>query len=163
MTQFSQEVGPTSSHVRRLNELLQSEYVGMYGLPDPNPEGGLELAHGSNGRGHVLFRGVDWGEDPIGMVGWSRLESGSNVAVLHRMYVHYEHRRNGYSKDLLRIAETSARIQGMRRMLLETGDVQTTAIALYRSQGYTDCEPFGFYAETAQDWTNSVFLGKDLA
>jgi hypothetical protein len=44
-------------------------------------------------------------------------------------------------------------------MVLETGIMQPEAIALYRSSGYADVEPFGHYAGAEQ----SVHLGKQLS
>jgi hypothetical protein len=43
-------------------------------------------------------------------------------------------------------------------MILETGTVLPEAVALYRSAGYTDIAPFGYYADACL----SVYLGKPL-
>lgn len=146
---------PTNPHVVRLIDLLQSEYVGLYGEPDPNPKGGIEKATAPDGS--IVLIAPHWGGFPVAVAGWTRM-AGTNTAILRRMYVHFEHRRRGYSKHLLEACEESARQQGMDRMVLETGTVQTNAIALYTSMGYTPSEPFGFYA----DQPTSVFLGRAL-
>ena len=147
---------PSDSRAVHLLELLQSEYVGMYGEPDPNPEGGLERVKFPSGDVLVMSR---QGVGPIAVGGWTVLDAGAKIACLRRMYVHYNHRGQGYSRILLGALESSARKAGMTRIVLETGRTrQTTAIHLYRSAGYTEAEPFGFY----RDAEDSIFLGRDL-
>lgn len=145
-------VDPTDPTAFYLLDMLQSEYVGLYGFPDPNPEGGLDRAMPPNG-GVIVMTEVG---HPIAVGGWTPLDP--LTACLRRMYVHYRYRRQGHSKTLLHAIENHAREQGMTRIVLETGDAQTTAIALYTSMGYTPTEPFGYY----KDAHDSVFLGCDL-
>ncbi len=54
--------------------------------------------------------------------------------------------------------ERTASEAGARRMVLETGQPQPEAIALYRSAGYDDMESFGYYSA----YDDSVHLGKPL-
>lgn len=158
-TYSARHVHPRSSSAQLLLDLLQSEYVGLYGEPDPNPEGGLDRALTPRGDTIAIFmtnatdRRV---EEPVAIAGWTHLEG--TTAVLRRMYVHFRHRGKGLSRMLLTKIEKSAADHGYRRLVLETGTVQTKAIALYSSAGYSAAEPFGFYAEDPL----SVFLGKDL-
>ncbi len=148
--------------VQHLLELLQAEYVGLYGLTDPDPSADLHTAVQPEGDILLLFPNVLKAE-AAGIVAWTRLEGTEDVAVMHRMYVHFAHRGHDYSKALLASVESSARRAGMRRMVLETGTAQTVAINLYRGARYEDTEPFGFYATgAAADWTTSLFMGKDL-
>ena len=44
-----------------------------------------------------------------------------------------------------RTGAESARAAGRRRVILETGDRQPEAIALYESSGYHRIEDFGYY------------------
>ena len=136
-----------------LLDMLQSEYVGMYGEPDPNPDGGLDWASEPHGGLLVLHAG-----GAVAVGGWAELREFENTAVLRRMYVRYDQRRKGYAKALLLAIEEHARKCGMDQMWLETGTVQTAAINLYTSMGYRPVAPFGYYAGQ----TTSVFLGKDL-
>lgn len=147
---------PFHPETLRLLDLLQSEYVGLYGEPDPNPEGGVEKAIWPEGAVIALFTKVGGYNRAVAMAGWTHL--GDGVACLRRMYVHYLWRGRGLSRQLLAEIEQSARTAGMRRLVLETGTAQTKAISLYRSSGYTETEPFGYYA--GQE--TSVFLGRDL-
>lgn len=66
-------------------------------------------------------------------------------AELKRMFVIPEERGNGLARRMLAALETDARAAGRTRMVLETGDQQPEAIALYVSSGYTPCEKFGHY------------------
>lgn len=150
------EVGPDSPHALYLHELLQAEYVGMYGEPDPNPEGGLEVCVPPNGGVLVGFSPSEMVSKPVTLGAWARFDQ--DTAVLKRVYTHFEHRRRGWSRTLMGAIEDSARGQGYRRLILETGTVQTHAITMYVHLGYIAVEPFGFYA----DQPTSVFLGKDL-
>jgi GNAT superfamily N-acetyltransferase len=145
----------------RLLELLQAEYVGLYGLVDPDPGADLHTARQPDGDILLLFPN-ETGSNAQGIVAWTKLDD--TTAVMHRMYVHFNHRGKGYSKILLAAVESSARQAGMKRMLLETGTVQTVAISLYEGARYERVEPFGFYGTgAAADWTTSVFMGKDIA
>jgi GNAT superfamily N-acetyltransferase len=68
-------------------------------------------------------------------------------AELKRMFVAPVARGHGLARALLEMIEQTARAAGRRRVILETGDKQPEAIALYRSAGYTDIPNFGYYAE----------------
>jgi len=61
---------------------------------------------------------------------------------------------------VLAALEASARSAGIDWLVLETGQPQTSAIALYRSSGYTevDGKPYGHYV----DEPDSVHLGRSL-
>lgn len=144
-----------SPRVLVLLELLEYEYIGMYGEPDPDPHGGLERAYGSHGDTIIAV----YRKRPVGLAGIVLEEIGGvKVATLHRMFVRYEMRGRGIASGLLQECEYSAKRLGAETLLLETGVTQTSAIALYRSKGYQPVDPFGFYA----DQPTSVFLGKRL-
>ncbi len=94
---------------------------------------------------------------PIGMGGWRRYGT-DGVGEIKRMYVKESARGRGISRLLLAHLERTAVDAGIRRFVLETGLAQPEAIALYRSSGYVDVEPFGYYV----DYDDSVHLGKTL-
>jgi len=62
-----------------------------------------------------------------------------------RMYVAPSARGQGLGRAILARIEERAASEGLALMRLETGIRQAEAIALYRSSGYVDCEPFGEY------------------
>lgn len=61
--------------------------------------------------------------------------NGSSVEI-KRMYVKPEHRRQGISSAVLNELETWAIESGYSEAVLETGNQQDEAIALYKKQGY---------------------------
>ena len=81
--------------------------------------------------------------DPVGCAGWRR---HGNDAELKRMFTLASARGRGVARRMLAAVEDSARAAGCRRLILETGDRQPEAIALYESAGYRRIPDFGYYA-----------------
>jgi GNAT superfamily N-acetyltransferase len=81
--------------------------------------------------------------DLVGCAGWRR---HGNDAELKRMFTLTAARGRGVARRVLAAVEESARAAGCRRVILETGDRQPEAIALYESAGYHRIPDFGFYA-----------------
>jgi len=72
-----------------------------------------------------------------GLVGMFGLERASDDAMeLRRMYVDPSARRLGIGRQMLLYAEAECRRRGFKRLELSTAEIQTEAIALYRSCGY---------------------------
>nr|WP_230081284.1 GNAT family N-acetyltransferase [Aeromicrobium senzhongii] len=140
----------------KLTELVQAEYVRRYSseVGDASPMDPSEFDH-PNG---IFFIGyVD--EVPVAMGGWRRGgPHGETDGEIKRMFVLDSHRGQGLSRQVLDELERSAARQGVSRLVLETGTEQPEAIALYRSAGYVDVDPFGYYA----GYDDSVHLGKFL-
>jgi putative acetyltransferase len=60
--------------------------------------------------------------------------------------------------------EQEARQRGISRLVLETGDVLHSAIALYKHAGFMPCEVFGAYLKMPDSWIRrSVFMEKRLS
>jgi GNAT superfamily N-acetyltransferase len=135
---------------RALTAEVQREYVERYGGPDEGPIAAAEFEgpHGVFVVGYV-------GEEPVAMAGLRR--HGEVGAVeLKRMFVRPGWRGQGLSRVLLAEMERRAADLGAARVILETGQRQPEALALYRSSGYEPIAPFGYYAEAPL----SVCLGK---
>lgn len=64
---------------------------------------------------------------------------------LKRVFVKPEYRRHGCAQALLNALEGRARAQGFHTMLLETNPDFTSAVALYRRNGFAEAEAFGPY------------------
>ncbi|MFF4368572.1 GNAT family N-acetyltransferase [Streptomyces sp. NPDC001594] len=79
-------------------------------------------------------------------------------AEVKRMYVIPEARGLGLARRILAELEADAAAAGRRRMVLETGDRQPEAIALYLSSGYALSEKFGYY----RDYESSRCMAKLL-
>jgi putative acetyltransferase len=151
-------VSPSDPRVLALLDLLQGEYVGLYGEPDPNPQGGLDTAVPPHGGVLLLSDPGDAGR-AVAVGGWTLLpDLGKDVACLRRVYVHWAKRRRGFGRALLGEIEDHARRCGVRVLALEVGHRQVAALSMYRSHGYSTWKPFGYYA----DQHTSAFLAKPL-
>jgi len=97
----------------------------------------------------------DDGERLVGCAGWRR--HGAD-AELKRMYTAPDARGRGLGRRMLAAVEESARRAGHARLILETGDRQPEAIALYESAGYQRIPDFGYY----QGYPDVLSFAKDL-
>ena len=91
-----------------------------------------------------------------GCGGYVRFADGS--AELVRMFVAPRHRGHGIARAILDAIEQEAAGEGVTMMMLETGTLQSEALALYRDVGYRVRGPFGSYSESPV----SVFMEKHL-
>lgn len=130
---------------------VQLEYTERYGGPDHTPVNPDEFAPPLG----YFFIGYD-ADGPVACGGW---RSHGEDAEIKRMYVSERARRRGYARLILAELERTARDAGHTRIILETGDKQPEAVALYRSAGYTPVTPFGYYAGEPL----AIHLGKWLA
>ncbi|MGI5213627.1 GNAT family N-acetyltransferase [Plantactinospora sp. CA-290183] len=83
--------------------------------------------------------------EPVGCAGWRSHGESGRVAELKRMYVAPTARGRGVARKMLAAIERSAREHGRARLILECGDRQPEAIALYQASGYQRIEDFGYY------------------
>jgi len=145
--------------VRALDEEVQQVYVERYGGPDETPMSPEQFAPP---RGHFVVGYV--GGRPVTMGGWrlrtdaGRTLPGRRPAEIKRMFVREHARGRGLGRRVLAELERAAEAAGVDWLVLETGEQQPEAIGLYRSAGYAEITPFGFYA----DEDGSVYLGKRL-
>ncbi|MGW1407307.1 GNAT family N-acetyltransferase [Streptomyces sp. NPDC002403] len=130
-----------------LNDQVQLEYAERYGDEGdvtPLAPSMFEPPHG------LYLLAYDARDRPVATGGWrtqDRNDEGysDGDAELKRMFVIPEGRGNGLARRILAALEADARAAGRVRMVLETGDRQPEAIALYESSGYAPCEKFGHY------------------
>jgi GNAT superfamily N-acetyltransferase len=140
-----------SDLVQALVDEVQGEYVQRYGGPDTTP---LTPEEFSPPTGAFLVAFV--GGEPVGSAGLRR--RSEEEVEMKRLYVRAGHRRRGHARALLAAVEERARRAGYRRLVLETGDAQPEAVALYAAAGYTSVPPFGHFADSG----HSIYLGKDI-
>ncbi|MFE5853343.1 GNAT family N-acetyltransferase [Streptomyces sp. NPDC056500] len=138
----------------KLNDQVQLEYIQRYGDGDGD-ETPLDASMFQPPCGLYLIAYDDEGH-PVATGGWRARSQGDGEdegyedgdAELKRMYVVAEARGRGLARIMLAALEADARTAGRTRMVLETGDKQPEAIALYTSSGYGDSEKkFGHYRE----------------
>jgi GNAT superfamily N-acetyltransferase len=147
------QVGYADPVAQHLIERVQQEYVVRYGGRD---EAVVDPAEFS--PPHGLFLVAEVGGVPAGCGGWRVHPAGGGAAELKRMYVEPDFRRRGLSRVLLAELERTAAAAGHRQLVLNSGDKQPEALALYAGTGYLPVPGYGVYADSP----DAVFLGKDL-
>lgn len=102
--------------------------------PDEVPS--LLAAHAKFVVAYVLGR-------PVGCGALVLMDAG--VAEIKRMFVQETSRRGGVARRLLHALERRADAANVTTLVLETGNSNTAAIALYESAGFERIDPFGEY------------------
>lgn len=139
---------PVAQH---LVERVQQEYVQRYGGRD---EAVVAPADFEPPAGVFLVAEVDGEAAACGA--WRLLPSGD--VEIKRVYVEPAHRRRGLARRIMAALEDSAARAGHRSVVLNSGQEQPEALALYDRLGYRPVPGYGVYA-CAPD---AVFLGRDL-
>ena len=93
---------------------------------------------------------------PIGCGAIRKLDS--ETAEIKRMYVIPEVRGKGISKKILLALEQEGRRLGIRRIVLETGERQIEAMALYARAGFARIPLFGEYLNSPL----SICMAKEI-
>lgn len=101
------------------------------------------------------------GRDPAGCVALRRAPGMDGAGELKRLFVREGFRGAGIARALLQQAEEVARLLGHRRLVLETGDRQSDAIALYRARGFRPIAPYRALPDAVAHRFHSLAL--DLA
>ena len=145
---------------RDLVARVQQEYVDRYGGPDGAAVDPAEFVPPAG-----LFLVAEVGGEPAGCGAWRRHTEGDGgaereepVAEVKRVYVVPAFRRLGLAQLLVAELEDSARAAGYRSVVLNSGDRQPEALALYEALGYGPVPGYGIYADEA----GAVFLGRRL-
>ena len=143
--------GYDSPVARTLVAAVQQEYVTRYGGPD---EAVVDPAEFVPPEGLFLVAEIDG--VPGGCGAWRVHAPG--VVEVKRVYVAPSARRLGLAGLLMDALESSAALAGHRSVVLNSGDRQPEALALYAARGYRPVPGYGVYADSP----GAVFLGKDL-
>lgn len=136
---------------RYLVERVQQEYVVRYGGRDAAV---VDPADFEPPAGLFLVAEVDG--VPAACGAWRLLPSGD--VEIKRVYVEPAFRRRGLARRMMAALEDSAAAAGHRAVVLNTGQQQPEALALYDRLGYRPVPGYGVYA-CAPD---AVFLGREL-
>lgn len=105
---------------------------------------GLHPDEVGTGRGAFLI--AYRGSEPIGCGAIRRISE--HDAEIKRMFVRIDSRRHGVGQRLLAALEVEARRLGVQRLLLETGERQPEALALYVRNGFERSPSFGEYVDS---------------
>ncbi len=159
-------------HVQLFVDQIQGEYARIYGAGD-DTDLTADTFHpvmpGSRKPLSTFFVGYE-GAEPVTMGGWRLLDAdllrgdspgtAKIITEVKRMYVAPGYRRRGLARDMLRHLERDAASAGAEQMLIMTGQRQPAAVALYRSEGYSDVDGHGWSQYVDSEF--AVHLGKAL-
>lgn len=145
-------VSPRDPDAAALIAELNAELDALY-RPDDN-HFALDESEVTEGRGAFLVAFFDGNPAGCGAV---RLISDSR-AEIKRMYVKPSVRGQGVGRALLTRLEAEAKALGAAHLVLEMGDSQPGADALYRRAGFIQIPCWGEYLATPA----SVCLGKQI-
>ena len=134
-----------------LVEQVQEEYVHRYGGRDAAVVDATEFLPP---RG--IFLAAEIEGVPAGCGAWRVVAPG--VAEMKRVYVVPGFRRRGLAQVIVAALEDGVAHAGHGSVVLNTGQEQPEALALYAALGYRPIDGYGMYACSP----GAVFLGKDL-
>jgi GNAT superfamily N-acetyltransferase len=134
-----------------LVERVQQEYVQRYGGPDAAVVDPAEFVPPAG-----LFLVAEVDGVAAGCGAWRALPEGP--AEIKRVYVEPAFRRRGLARLIVAALEDGAARAGHDSVVLNTGQEQPEALALYAQLGYSTVPGYGIYACAP----GAVFLGKDL-
>jgi hydroxymethylpyrimidine/phosphomethylpyrimidine kinase len=156
-----QERAYTDPVAARLIASVQGEYAVRYGGHDNDRVDPAEFA----APGGLFLVGFLDGA-PVACGGWrvhdepvDGVSPAERPVEVKRMYVGESARRLGLARLLLAELERTAAAAGHRYVVLNTGQRQPEAVALYRACGYELITAFGYYRE----YGGARFFGKRLA
>lgn len=137
----------------------QAEIAQRYGGSD---ESEVDVVQFFPPRG-AFFMAVADGQ-PVGCAGLRTIPERDAVgrapaAEVKRMYTHPEMRRRGVAVELLNVLAYRACAMRCEWLLLETGDKQPEAVALYERYGFVRVSGFGHYS----GYPGQISMAFDLA
>jgi putative acetyltransferase len=138
-------IAALDAYLRKLYPAEVCHLLDLDSLAAPDVRFFVARKSGHSGGGH-----------PVGCAGLRIDPEG--YGELKRMYVLPTVRGAGIAARLLARVEEQARAEGLTAILLETGPLQTEAVALYRKAGFTERGPYADYFEHPL----SLFLEKTL-
>ena len=104
---------------------------------------------------HDVFVAYD-GDIAFGCAAFKRYDD--KTAEVKRVFIREEYRGQGISKKLMKLLEQTAKEQGYSGLILESGEILTEAMALYRKIGYRVIPNYGQY----KDMPESICMRKEI-
>ena len=114
----------------------------------------LDREEVAEGRGAFLVAYLNG--EPLACGAIRRIDA--DTGEVKRMYVEPRVRGQGVGRQMLTRLENEGRRLGVKRIVLETGQRQPEALALYTNAGFVPVSPFGEYVGSPL----SVCMGKTL-
>ncbi|MBZ9750006.1 GNAT family N-acetyltransferase [Deinococcus sp. HMF7604] len=134
------DVPPTDPRVQALMNAQQRELRALYQDTDERTEPFDPMT--LTGEGCVLLAAEEEGE----LVACGALKRwDAESAEVKRMYTVPDARGRGIGRALLEELQARGQAEGYARLVLETGDQQAAALALYERAGFRRIPNFGYY------------------
>ncbi|WP_458791452.1 GNAT family N-acetyltransferase [Yoonia sp. MH D7] len=146
-------VARTDPHDPQATALLQSSHALMQSLFPP--EDNFYMSIDDLCADNICFFTARENETVLGT---GALAVKDGYGEIKSMFVSEDARGKGVGDALLRQIEDQAKIEFLRILKLETGNVLHAAHRLYARHGFIPCERFGDYA----DAPSSIFMEKTL-
>ncbi|HVL90507.1 MAG TPA: GNAT family N-acetyltransferase [Actinomycetota bacterium] len=150
-------IATTPRHFEIFTELAR-EYVASLDFPLTFQDFEREIAGAAaeygppGGRAWIAFAG----DEPAGIVGLRAF--AADTAEIKRMFVRPAHRGIGAGRLLAAAAVGGARVLGYRRIVLDSIRAMTAALAIYRSLGFVEIEPYRYNPRP-----DAVYMALDLS
>jgi ribosomal protein S18 acetylase RimI-like enzyme len=122
----------SSADARRLAWALHAEQTATYGFAEDPAE--TPADHFDPPHGLFVIARLPGRDAPVGCGGCRMISP--DTAEIKRMYIHPQARGLSLGSQVLAFLEHEARTLGGRRIVLETGNLNTAALALYQKFNY---------------------------
>jgi putative acetyltransferase len=122
-------VSPASDEAQQLIRELDAEIAALY---PGTPIDGIDVTQFEASGGYFVI--AKDSDGAVGCGGFRRVDE--RCVEIKRLFVRASARRRGIAREILRHLEEETRRRGYRSMVLETGEDNAAAIALYKSEGY---------------------------
>lgn len=120
---------------------LEQMHLNLPGTAYSDPElDHLSAYYAREPKKRTYFVALDDAGQVVGGVGAAEFAPIPNCAEIQKLYLSDAVRGKGYSKELMRLAETWSREAGYRQLYLETHSNLQIAIKLYKKHGFTEIE-----------------------
>ena len=118
---------------------LEQMHLNLPGTAYSDPElDHLSAYYAREPKKRTYFVALDDAGQVVGGVGVAEFAPIPNCAEIQKLYLSNAVRGKGYSKELMRLAETWAKGAGYRQLYLETHSNLQIAIKLYKKLGFTE-------------------------
>lgn len=146
-------LSPTDSRVIDLMNAQQKELRELYNDTDERTEPFDPST--LSGEGCALL-GIEENQQLLACGALKRLNN--EQAEIKRMYTSPKARGRGFGRQILNGIIKCGRIEKYQQIVLETGDLQAEAIALYESVGFKRIPNFGYYVGIENSWCYGLKL-----
>lgn len=120
---------------------LEQMHLNLPGTAYFDPElDHLSAYYAQKPKKRTYFVALDDAGQVVGGVGVAEFAPIPNCAEIQKLYLNDAVRGKGYSKELMRLAETWAKGAGYQQLYLETHSNLQIAIKLYEKLGFTQIE-----------------------